>query len=386
MAMLVTAESVTASEVHVPADVPTIQEAIDLAKPGDVVLVAPGVYYEHIDFKGKAVSLQSEAGPEATVIDGGHEPGSVLRCVTDEGPDTVIVGFRITGGTGDSGLFGADATVGGGMLNMGSSPTVEACHFVDNTATYNGGGMYNSRKSKVRVRGCRFENNRAEKGGGVFSTSSSPEITDCLFLMNAARYGGGGIYNTYGGAATIIDCQFTRNIATYNGGAIYDYDSRPLVLRCTFTRNAATYKGGAIYHGYRSGATVTDCNFVTPNDDVAGIGGLVQSPQRVRGACCLGTACVLVEEDPCLAAGGVWLGSETICEDDGVDCPQPLLGDLNDDGVVNEVDMAILMSVFGRQVNEAEEQADTEDEAAGAGDGAARSSGGAPGSAASSGG
>ncbi|MEZ4313528.1 MAG: hypothetical protein R3F14_36355 [Polyangiaceae bacterium] len=35
-------------EIRVPCDVPTIQGAIDAARDGDVVAVAPGVYRESI--------------------------------------------------------------------------------------------------------------------------------------------------------------------------------------------------------------------------------------------------------------------------------------------------------------------------------------------------
>lgn len=35
------------SIIRVPADYPTIQEAINAASPGNVVLVTSGIYYEH---------------------------------------------------------------------------------------------------------------------------------------------------------------------------------------------------------------------------------------------------------------------------------------------------------------------------------------------------
>jgi len=41
--------------IHVPADYPTIQEAINTSVNGDTVLVAPGTYVENIDFVGKAI-------------------------------------------------------------------------------------------------------------------------------------------------------------------------------------------------------------------------------------------------------------------------------------------------------------------------------------------
>ena len=57
--------------VNVPADYPTIQEAVDAANPGDTtlvsILVAPGTYYEHVNVT-KPLTLVGEIGN--TVLDG----------------------------------------------------------------------------------------------------------------------------------------------------------------------------------------------------------------------------------------------------------------------------------------------------------------------------
>ena len=48
----------------------TIQELIDAASDGDIILVEPGTYVENINFNGKNVTLRSSGGPEITIIDG----------------------------------------------------------------------------------------------------------------------------------------------------------------------------------------------------------------------------------------------------------------------------------------------------------------------------
>ncbi|MGE5303950.1 MAG: hypothetical protein ACM3TN_11595, partial [Alphaproteobacteria bacterium] len=51
--------SVQAATIHVPADQPTIQAAINSAVNSDTVLVAPGTYVENINFRGKAITVIS---------------------------------------------------------------------------------------------------------------------------------------------------------------------------------------------------------------------------------------------------------------------------------------------------------------------------------------
>jgi regulator of RNase E activity RraA len=78
------AAGVNGNTVHVPADRPTIQAGIDFAAPGDIVLVAAGVYLENINFHGKAITVTSEQGAGLTVIDGQGQ-GSVTTFATGEG-------------------------------------------------------------------------------------------------------------------------------------------------------------------------------------------------------------------------------------------------------------------------------------------------------------
>src|SRR6266853_1140202 len=60
-----------ATTIRVPTDYRTIQAAISAASNGDTIVVSPGTYAEHINFLGKAITVQSAQGPGGTVIDGG---------------------------------------------------------------------------------------------------------------------------------------------------------------------------------------------------------------------------------------------------------------------------------------------------------------------------
>ena len=336
-----------ADDIRVPGDQPTIQEAIDIAQGDDMVIVAPGRYNEAIDLKGKSITLRSEKGPSVTVLDGWNKQDSVIKCISGEGPSTRIEGFTVTGGTGYGGLYSEEETVGGGMACVNSSPTVSNCIFVANRAGYHGGGLFIGDRSHALILNCTIRDNEAERGGGIFNMRGEPIIRESRLMDNNARYGGGGVYN-YATNARIEDCMFRQNRARFNGGAIYDYDSRGSLVRCTFNDNIAMYNGNAIYRGFRSGTAVGgECKFITIHDDIAGTGGYMIARGRPMGACCIGAGCLIVDEEACVKAGGAWLGSRSTCDDQAlVACPAPVEGDINADGIVDMMDLVLLMTTM----------------------------------------
>ncbi len=75
----------------------TIDDALDAARSGDRILVAPCTYREPVEFKGKSVSIESTGGAAVTILEGdGTEP--VVEAQDGEAPGTALVGFTITGG------------------------------------------------------------------------------------------------------------------------------------------------------------------------------------------------------------------------------------------------------------------------------------------------
>ncbi len=247
----------------------SIQTAIDNAVDTDEIVVAPGTYFETIDFLGKAIWLHSSDGPEVTIIDANvlaWQYASVVTCVSNEGPETVLEGFTITGGNAN-GAF--PDNVGGGMINQSSSPTVTNCTFNGNSARI-GGGMYND-SSNPTVTGCMFSGNHAAHGGGMVNGNSNPDITDCNFVNNVAgamftTSSGGGMVNGNSNP-DITDCVFTGNTAYYGGG-MDNQSSNPTITNCTFTGNHANAGGGI--NNIESSPSVTDCTF---NENTATYGG-----------------------------------------------------------------------------------------------------------------
>jgi hypothetical protein len=274
-------------------DAPAIQAGIDSASDGDIVLVHPGTYYEHVDFHGENVQLRSADGPEATILDGSQEPGSVVAFRSGETREATIEGFTITGG---SGTFLADLalTVGGGIYCQDSSPTIIGNTIRDNVAGFpgrgTGGGLDIDGSRGFRplvsplVEGNVFDGNRvATNGGGMTIADANVTISGNIFHQNECRYDGGAIYLAMSepGTAQFNDNEFWENVAGDHGGAIeagqQGLQSQPLLIQGNlFVRNEAhgedlpsdSGTGGAISMRGWSG-TISSNTFV----DNVGTGG-----------------------------------------------------------------------------------------------------------------
>ena len=103
-AILVVYGSAAATTIHVPADQPTIQAAINAATNGDTVLVSAGTYPERINFLGKAITVRGISGRRVTWIDGGGS-GTVVTFNSGEKLSSVLRGFTIIHGVSANAFF-----------------------------------------------------------------------------------------------------------------------------------------------------------------------------------------------------------------------------------------------------------------------------------------
>jgi hypothetical protein len=222
-------------------DAPTVQAGIDSASHGDEVLVYPGSYYEHVDFTGKNIRLRSAEGPEVTILDGSHDPGSVVTFRSGETREATLEGFTITGGTGT--ILEEVLTHGGGILCLDASPTITGNVIADNTAVgtpvgYGGGILLDTTlgveplASPVLTNNIIIRNQAATNGGGVTIGGAVAEVRGNVFKENETTYDGGGIYlitgGTHAGTSRILDNEFWGNVAGDHGGAIEAGQSSPL--------------------------------------------------------------------------------------------------------------------------------------------------------------
>src|SRR5262245_48628290 len=80
-----------AAILHVPGDYPSIQAGLTAAYPGDIVLVAPGVYYESLTMK-PGVHLHGQPG---AILDGSQAFSPVVRALSGVESTAELSGFVI---------------------------------------------------------------------------------------------------------------------------------------------------------------------------------------------------------------------------------------------------------------------------------------------------
>ena len=229
------------NRINVPDDFTKIQDAINSSVDGDTILVAPGTYYENVNFRGKNVVLTSHyvfdedvSFINTTIIDGGkpHSPdtASVVIFLSNEENTATLQGFTITGGKGtkiDVGLF---VRVGGGIIIFDSSPTIR-----HNIIAFN---------ESINSAGVSFKS-----GGGISADNSSAIISNNIIYKNNSQDGGGVQLGQN------PESIFMNNIVAYNtytnstngvgrGGGVWIRGDQGKFINNTIAFNSSGKSGG----------------------------------------------------------------------------------------------------------------------------------------------
>jgi len=284
MAGVLQAATITVGPPGTSCDFDSIQAGIDVANEGDTVLVAPGEYVitEPITFRGKAITVKSEAGPDETTIRMGTpsdtKRGSVVVFENGETAASVLDGFTITGGRG---CWGIDSLVGGGIFFSASSGTLRNCAIVQNKVEGDGGGVLCAYTCSPILIDCIIaENSAGGDGGGVLCAyTCSPILIDCIIAENSAELGfGGGVFAWSGASPSLSNCIVKDNSAkgtTYGsggGGGVCCLTNASMTMSyCTIVENYSGQAGGGVFCGENSSSvSMTNCAII---GNTAGIGG-----------------------------------------------------------------------------------------------------------------
>lgn len=184
--------------INVPADVPTIQAAVNAAIDGDSILVAPGTYVENVYIADRNLVILSTDGPETTTIEAAV-PGVVVSYMGAVDGSSVLQGFTISGGQVGINCY------------SGASPRIE-----ENIVTgASQAAIYAETPTGIVIFGNRIEGN----GVAIEIDHGTSIIQDNLILDNEAPYASHGVVSVFITDSSTV----TGNIFARNGGQVSLY-------------------------------------------------------------------------------------------------------------------------------------------------------------------
>jgi parallel beta-helix repeat protein/predicted outer membrane repeat protein len=266
-----------------------IQDAVDVATNGDLILVTNGVYqtggrvvYGSLTNRvviNKVVTVQSINGPAVTVIQGYQVPGSInvngdsaVRCVYLTN-NAALIGFTLTNGA--TRYQGSGNSIqeqsGGGAWCESVNTLISNCVVIGNSCSWYGAGIYAGTLNSCQVDDNTNQNGSLGGGGAAYSTlfnstisgnvgnnsgaffctlssciltgnseggASSCILNNCIISNNMSSGNGGGANQS-----TLTNCILYDNQATNSGGGAYDC----VLNNCTISNNWAGAFGGGVY-------------------------------------------------------------------------------------------------------------------------------------------
>jgi hypothetical protein len=251
-------------------DAPTIQAALDVAGPGDEVLVGPGEYRVNLTMPTWSTYIRSTDGRDETVFEPEDESRSILLMQGSE-----LASWRVEGFTFRNGRALAGAAV---RCRSPGVPLIRHCRFIDNRGNTGAGisistYLHPDSYQEITIERNEFIQNEVDGNGGAIylvvpvNRPIRYSILQNYFLENSAALDGGAVFAGGGsqGVCRIESNQFWSNQAGDHGGGLYlaTSGSRASVVTNLFARNRAdglglgeTGSGGGLNFTQSSGRIV----------------------------------------------------------------------------------------------------------------------------------
>ena len=156
-------------------------------------------------------------------------------------------------------LQGASQNVSIVKINTAAYATLDGF-----TITSGDNGGVSVKDSTAEIRNCIFKNNSAPDGGCIKTDMSDAptvlSVDKCAFAVNTATGNGGAIYNSGNCTLSVTNSTFAISIA-FQGGGIYNNEGNLSVMNCTFTKNCAhnsSNGGSGIFHKDSDGVFIAN--------------------------------------------------------------------------------------------------------------------------------
>ncbi len=238
----------------------TIQDALHISNGGDLVLVDQGIYNSGSVSNGyglsriaitSGVTVASLHGPELTIIEGSLT--NFIRGVFMHHARASLLGFTIRNSASHGISGNLNARNGGGIFILGAT-NVANCIIHNNTASPwgIGGGVYMNSVSMLFEK-SQIYSNTAYVGGGVYIQSGGNTVVNrCLIRNNTAQWDGGGIF--FDNGRKVYNLIVYANHSQGRGGGVSIANNAELWNSIVVDNTSANPGSGIHYSG--SGSSV----------------------------------------------------------------------------------------------------------------------------------
>lgn len=291
-----------AANLHVPGQYPTIQAAVEAAEPGDVIIVAEGIYDDNTNQSSPTDTTRCVVRMKSGITIRGAGVGSTIIDALGRGRGIHCEG--VSSGTIEHlTIRGADANNHGAGIfcYSGSSPILNNLEITDNEDA----ALLIMNDSSPQVINCQIVGNHSKQGGGIsIESGSNPYFYNTVITGNHAPVGGGAFIrnncsvvfhqctisgnqldspNASGGGIAIVnadvamtDSNVENNAGTGSGGGIAVLDFATFTAENTRIAGNSTAdnngSGGGIYIEFAF-ATLTECTIADNTTAGAGAEG-----------------------------------------------------------------------------------------------------------------